>query len=211
MDRSFRIGVDIGQRVDHSALCLTEDMPEKVVVKLLVKYPLGTPYKMLVETVANMVRSVEKQGDVVSFIVDATGVGAAPTQMFQEAIPEVTVRPFIFSNKTKRELIGKVKVLHSFGRLKFATRRGDEIYNHTLHELIGEMKQLQAKILKDEGDKAEVEIFKTGKHDDLFTALALAVKDVQFDKPTTISFLKDNTFLQTPLDEQVKMPSVVFF
>lgn len=210
MNRSFRIGVDIGQRVDHSALCLTEDMPEKAVVKLLVKYPLGTPYKLLVETVANMVRSIGHQGDIVSFIVDATGVGAAPTQMFQEAIPEVTVRPFIFSNKTKRELIGKVKVLHSFGRLRFATRRGDEIYNRTLHELVGEMRQLQAKVLKDESGTAEVEIFKTGKHDDLFTALALAVKDVQFDKPASISFVKDNTWIETPLDDK-NMPSVVFF
>ena len=175
------------------------------------KYPLGIVYPLLVNTLVDLYKSVAKQGDVYSFSVDATGVGGAPSQMLQEALPEMRVDAFTFTNKNKRELVGKVKVLHSYGKLKFATRRGDEIYNRTLTESISEMKQLQARVLRDDPSNPELEVFKTGQHDDLFTALALAVKDVTFTQSWgEVHFIEDKTWVQTPLTE-TNEPYVILF
>ena len=212
MTRTFCLGVDIGQRQDHSAVCLVERLPSKVVVRLLIKYPLGTPYDLLVRTVAELVGSVQREGDIEGFTVDATGVGAAPSQMFQEVLPDLRVDAFIFSNKTKRELVGHVKVLHAFGRLRFATRKGDEVYNRTLTELLTEMKQLQVKVLRESEQHPEVEVFKTGAHDDLFTALALAVKDIRFDNVgRDVAFVEDTTWVQIPELAPSDSASVLLF
>ena len=212
MTRTFCLGVDIGQRQDHSAVCLVERLPSKVVVRLLIKYPLGTPYDLLVRTVAELVGSVQREGDIEGFTVDATGVGAAPSQMFQEVLPDLRVDAFIFSNKTKRELVGHVKVLHAFGRLRFATRKGDEVYNRTLTELLTEMKQLQVKVLRESEQHPEVEVFKTGAHDDLFTALALAVKDIRFDNVgRDVAFVEDTTWVQIPELASSDSESVLLF
>mgnify|MGYP001566717651 FL=1 len=212
--RAFRIGIDLGQRVDNSAVCLVEETETKTVVRLLTKYPLGTPYPSVMRTIAEYVYKPASQlGDVLSFAVDATGVGTVPAQMLQEMLPEARVEPFIFTNQKKRELVGKVKVLHSFGKLRFATKRGDEYYNRTLTELITEMKQLQAKVIREDASNPEIEVFKTGQHDDLFTALALAVKDISIKETwEDVVFLSvsDRSWVKTPLDSGVT-PEPIFF
>jgi hypothetical protein len=92
----------------------------------------------------------------------------------------------------------------STGRLKFAKKRGDDIYNITLQELLLEMKQLQAKVIREDAENPEVEVFKTGKHDDLFTALALAVKDVPLGMygEAPVYFVEDKSLLKSPLNEE---------
>ncbi|HKT21230.1 MAG TPA: hypothetical protein VJR06_01210 [Nitrososphaerales archaeon] len=218
--RTFYLGLDLGQRVDHSAFCLVEIVESKAVVKLLVKYPLGTGYPLVMETVAETYKSLtgyhragDFMGDVSTFAVDATGVGSEPARHLQTLLPEARIEPFIFTNQKKRELVGKVKVMHAFGRLKFARRKGDEVYNRTLSELITEMKQVQAKVIREDAINPEIEIFKTGAHDDLFTALALAVKDIQFEDGWTDfqPFIPDKTWTHTPLDETPKQPDIFFF
>lgn len=210
--RLFSIGVDIGQKVDHSAICLIEIVENKVIVRALVKFNLGTPWNLLMDAVIDLAKSIMEKGDIYSFNVDATGVGAVPAQMIQEKLPDFRVDSFIFTNKSKRELVGKVKILHALGRLKFAMRKGDEIYNRTIHELIVEMKQLQARVIRDDITNPEIEVFRTGSHDDLFTALALAIKDVDLnvDYDMAVAFVEDKTWVRTPLDE-LKQPSVILF
>jgi len=219
-ERDFRIGLDFGQRQDHSALCLVE-VGEKAVVKALVKYPLGTGYPTVVETVVGLYKSVVSthtdedgswNGTVTTFAADATGVGSEPAKYLQTLLPDARVEPFVFTNQRKRELVGKVKVLHAFGRLKFARRKGDEVYNRTLSELITEMKQVQAKVVREDMSNPEIEIFKTGMHDDLFTALALAVKDIHIDESWSDyqMFVPDKTWMKTPLEERT-YPEPLFF
>ena len=138
------------------------------------------------------------------FNSDATGVGTEPTRMLQELIPDARIDFFIFTNKSKRELVGKVKVMHSLGRLKFAKKSGDEMYNRTLQDLITEMKQLQIRVMRGVDSNPETEVFKTGAHDDLFTALALAVKDVNISKgaDVPVGLVEDKTWVRTPLTEE---------
>lgn len=180
-------------------------------MRLLIKYPLGTAYPKVLRTAAWLYGDASKNGEVVSFAVDATGVGTVPAQMLQEMIPEARVEAFVFNNQKKRQLVGMVKMLHSFGRLKFATRRGEADYNRTLTELIAEMKAIQARVINEDPRNPEIEVFKTGSHDDIFTALALAVKDI----PVTESYedfmlLPDNSFLKTPLDAPGQSEPIFF-
>jgi phage FluMu gp28-like protein len=209
--RSFRIGVDLGQKQDNSAVCLVEHLEPKVVVRLLVKYPLGTPYPLVFRTVKEVYDSAAALGEVISFAVDATGVGTSPSQMIQEMIPDARVEGYVFNNKNKRELVGKVKMLHAFNKLRFATRRGDQTYNRTLTELINEMRQLQVRVLRDDPNNPEMEVFKTGLHDDLFCALALAVKDIEIrESYESLILHEDTTWVKNPLTEPTYGEPVFF-
>ena len=213
--RTFAVGVDIGQKVDNSALCVVEIIENKAIVKILIKYPLGTPWDVLYDTIIDIAKDVMKQGTIESFNVDATGVGAIPADVLQQRLPEINVNAFKFTAQSKRELIGKLKMLHTLGKLKFARRGGDQIYNQVIQDLITEMRYIQAKIMRgDDNANPEIEIFKTGAHDDLFTALALAIKDIDINvnweqAQDLVKFADDKTWLKTPLDEP--NPGVIFF
>ena len=212
--RNFALGLDIGMKVDNSALCVVEIIDNKCVVKILIKYPLGTPWETLYETVVEVAKDVASQGTVLSFNVDATGVGAIPADVLRQRLPDIQVNAFKFTSQTKRELIGKVKVLHTLGKLKFARRGGDPIYNQVIQDLITEMRYIQAKIMRgDTNDSPEVEVFKTGTHDDLFTALALAIKDIDINIDwnnigSLVDFVEDKTWTKTPLDTPTFEPIV---
>ncbi len=203
----FWIGLDIGQKVDHSAVCVVEELDENrgAIVRFIWKYPLGTGFKMVVDTVNELYLSVRNRGEVRGITVDATGIGSAPAQMLQERIQDMRIDFFIFTNKSKRQLVGQVKVAHSMGKLRFARRKGDEIYNRTLSSLITEMKSLQMRVIREDSTDPEIEAFSTGAHDDLFTALALAVKDIRFTMPSGadgIIFVDDGkSWLKNPLTE----------
>lgn len=205
--RQFWIGVDIGQKVDHSAVCLVETVDGKAIVRLLIKYDLGITWDLLINSIKMFADDIGAQGDIVAFTVDATGVGAVPAEMIQSKLPNIRVDNFIFTNKSKRELVGKVKVMHSFGKLKFAYKGKDEGYKRTIQQLLGEMRNLQIKVIRsDDIANPEIEVFKTGAHDDLFTALALAVKDVDVNidyanAGQLMGFVEDKTWTKTPLDD----------
>lgn len=203
----YWLGVDVGQKVDNSAVCVVEEKTEtnSAIVRFIWKYPLGTGFPLLVDTLVELYESVKKRGEVAGITVDATGIGSAPAQMLQQRIQDMRVDFFIFTNKTKRQLVGQVKVAHSMGKLKFARRKGDEIYNRTLSALITEMKSLQMKVVRENPNDPEIEAFSTGAHDDLFTALALAVKDIRFTMPNgpeQAFFIEDkHSWLKNPLTE----------
>ena len=211
----FYIGIDFGQRRDHTAVCIVEKDEAKAIVRFIWKYPLGTQLPMVADTVVDLFKSVAHKGDVYGFSCDATGMGVWPTQMIQERLPDQRIEPFVFNNTNKRELVGKVKVMHAMGRRRFATRKGDGIYNRQLAELMTEMRQLQAKVIRADADNAEIEVFKTGAHDDMFTALALAVKDIEFDSswgnPQAV-FIQDKTWEKNVLTEpSADARNIVFF
>lgn len=202
----FWIGLDIGQKVDHSAVCVVEELEQDkgAIVRFIWKYPLGTGFPMVVDTVAELYESISKRGEVRGITVDATGIGSAPAQMLQERIQTMRIDFFIFTNKSKRQLVGQVKVAHSMGKLRFARRKGDEIYNRTLSSLITEMKSLQMKVIRESPNDPEIGAFSTGAHDDLFTALALAVKDIRFTMPNgpeKAFFIETNDWVKNPLTE----------
>lgn len=204
----YRIGSDWGLVQDSTAVAVVEQKEDRAVLRFIWQYPLNTPYPTIVEHQVNLYHDICKEGDVISWASDATGIGPWPTTLLQEKLGSMNIEAFKFTTESKRSLVGKIKIMHAFGRLRFATKRGDEQYNAMLHDLIAEMKQLRVKMIRGDFSNPEVELFRTGAHDDMFTALALAVKDINFDMSNspTVLFATDRTWTRTPLDDRNEAP-----
>ena len=89
--RSFHIGVDLGQRVDHTALVVVEqqvvctsrrssvtfefERERKLIVRLVERVRLGQGYQDVVSEVSRLTHCEELSGGTVTTAVDATGLG----------------------------------------------------------------------------------------------------------------------------------------
>src|SRR5437868_1107895 len=88
----FYIGLDLGQRQDHSAIVVVErpdprrtyqaSACDKLLVRWVERVPLGTPYPMVVERVRTLTQHWELAGQC-AVAVDGTGVGAPVMEMLQ--------------------------------------------------------------------------------------------------------------------------------
>src|ERR1019366_929588 len=90
----FYLGLDLGQRQDHSAIAVVEKLEqgrpygEPVFEALLVRHaervPLGTTYPEVVERVRTLLETPEIEGQC-ELVVDATGVGAPVVDLLRLA------------------------------------------------------------------------------------------------------------------------------
>jgi hypothetical protein len=84
----FVLGLDLGQRQDHSALAVLERVDDgayrRYECRHLHRVPLGTPYPRIVDDVKALLRRppLVKQ---CRLVLDETGVGTAVCDMFSEA------------------------------------------------------------------------------------------------------------------------------
>ena len=189
----YAMGVDIGQVHDYSTLVIVkvddsttlgDTRLRNFVLKGLVKWPLGTPYPKIADDIARTCRKLRANGgEIESVTVDATGVGNAVVELIERTFRKhdlrVEVEPFIFTSESKRDLIGNLKVLHQEDRLRFADAKPNTTYAQLLKELIDELINYEVRI-EDHGPE-KYGVFKTGKHDDLVTALALATMNSSFE------------------------------
>jgi hypothetical protein len=97
--RSFHLGVDLGQRVDHTAFVLVEQRvvctsqrnlatyeylrERQLYVRLVERVRLGTGFREVVEEVERLTHSPLLAGDAVTTAVDATGMGIVVTEDLQ--------------------------------------------------------------------------------------------------------------------------------
>jgi hypothetical protein len=79
---SFYVGLDLGKEADPSALAVVEQRGRDLHLRHLERYPLGTPYPVVVDKVDNLLRDPRLAG--AELVVDATGVGSAVTDMLRE-------------------------------------------------------------------------------------------------------------------------------
>src|SRR5262245_30258010 len=99
------IGLDLGQKMDFSALVVVERWERRrrhqapvfdcAMVRWAARMRLGTPYPIVVERVREVARSDGLRGRC-GIVVDATGVGAPVVEMLKKAglgceITEVTI------------------------------------------------------------------------------------------------------------------------
>jgi hypothetical protein len=85
----FIAGLDIGQQVDPTALCIMErqmlldqgTLVPRFDTRYLERLPLQTPYPVMVKGVRER---LEKLGDRAVLVIDATGVGRAVTDQFRD-------------------------------------------------------------------------------------------------------------------------------
>ncbi|HVW85228.1 MAG TPA: hypothetical protein VHB50_11135 [Bryobacteraceae bacterium] len=178
---SFAIGVDLGQRRDHTAIAVVErDTRDVVMVRHVERVPLGTSYPRVVERVREIALS-ERLAGRCSVAVDATGVGAPVVEMLRAArlgceVAAVTItggeretQTVVGWNVPKRDLIAGVQVLLESGDLRISG--GLRELRALTREMVDVRITPRPGRFGGEGVGAE----RAGEHDDLVLALALGV------------------------------------
>ena len=181
---SFYLGVDLGQRQDHTAIALVEraGREPRVGVRGVERVPLGTTYPQVVERVAEIVYGEEIRGQCY-LVVDGTGVGAPVMDMLRAArlgceICEVTITGGMHARQTraggmdrwsvpKRDLLAGMQLLLERGDLRIARRMRET------GALVRELVKMRATV-RAQGKQARLGADGCGEHDDLAIAVALA-------------------------------------
>jgi hypothetical protein len=148
------------------------------VIRHLERLPLGTSYPAVARRVGEIVAGVAaKAGAVPVVFVDATGVGQGPCDLLTEA--GVRHTPVYFTHGDKRtEEAGTVKL----GKAWLVSRLQALLQTGRIHlprsteaeALAAELLDYEIRVDEDGNDKYGA--FKVGTHDDLVTALGLAVQ-----------------------------------
>ena len=196
-------GLDIGQKRDPTAIAVAELERREVnartevhfTVRHLERLPLGTPYPAVAKRFAEVVYGAhDKIKDewhwlsVATLYVDATGVGQPVIDLLREHITDWRVSEVYFTYGDRRNeafegaiqrvslgkayLVSRLQALLQTGRLQIPK-------NHREADaLVQEL--LDYEIRVDENANDRYGAFRVGTHDDLVTALGLAV---QADRP----------------------------
>jgi len=187
----FYLGLDLGQRRDHSAVALVEKLErvrpwgppdfEAFLVRHLERMPLGMTYPQVVERVCAMAGMVGRSGPC-ELVVDATGVGAPVVDMLRREGPACDISSVTITggekesggpgyggghyNVPKRDLIVSVQLALERGELRISGLLRDA--GALVEELVDVRKTFR------ESGRDRVGAEGAGEHDDLVIALALA-------------------------------------
>ena len=185
----FYVGVDLGQRHDHTAIAIVErperrgenqqriynalaPLPPELLVRRAERVALGTPYPKVVEKLRELARSRGLAGNC-ALVVDGTGVGTPVVDMLRAADLGCEITSVIITggekptgsgsrvNVPKKDLIACVQLALERGELKIA-RKITEV-----RTLVRELIDVRVSGVRIGADGA-------GEHDDLVIALALA-------------------------------------
>ncbi len=177
------IGIDIGQKRDHSAICVVEDENRgdyHFFVRHLERLPLGTAYPAIAGRVAEVMDGVKLQAHRWALIyVNVTGFGDPMIDLVRTYVPGATVRGVVFNHGDLRSseggriilgkafLVTRLQILLQLKRLHL--RRGPDT-----QLLAQELLEYDIKVEPDANDKYGA--FRVGTQDDLVTALGLTVQ-----------------------------------
>jgi hypothetical protein len=184
----FYIGVDLGQRRDHSAIAVVErrewrvgDWRERgeaaLVVRHLERIRLGTAYTEVVRRVVEVARHPALAGQR-TLVVDATGVGLPVVDMLRAAQPGCGLMAVMIAGGEgersdgrvwhvgKVDLLAGVQMLLEQGELGIA--KGMREAGTLVRELAS------VKVRYRGSGRAQLGAEGVGEHDDLVIALALA-------------------------------------
>lgn len=191
---SIVIGVDLGQKRDPTAIAVVEIEHRRggrdrggthFAVRYLGRLPLGTPYPEVVRRVAEVVLRAREQSGAGRPVVyvDATGVGQPIIDlMTQQRIPG-TVTPVCFTHGDRRRrqqrgsaggiALGKAYLVR---RLVSLLRAGRLHLPGTSEAQALARELLDYEVRIDQNARDRYGAFRAGTHDDLVTALGLAVQ-----------------------------------
>jgi hypothetical protein len=186
------VGVDVGQRVDPTAVAVVEleERPRRDgregteyhhVARHLERLPLGSPYPRVAERVAGIVSGVRaRSGSYPELYVDATGVGTPVVDALREAGIVARLIPVYFNHGDRRTPVegGEIRL----GKAFLVSRMQALLQSELLHlprtseaeVLAEELLDYEIRVSEDANDKYGA--FRVGTHDDLVTALGLAVQ-----------------------------------
>lgn len=196
---SVTMGVDVGQKIDPTAIAVAESEWEPRVtaggntvqedhfyIRHLQRLPLGTKYPAVAEELATLVgKLISKAGSLASMFVDATGVGLPLVDMLQAGISYPTIIPVYFTHGDRRTVdkdeqgrkqvkLGKAWLVSRL-QVLLRTERLHLPDTPEAHVLIDELLNYEIKVDEDANEKYGA--FKVGTHDDLVTAVGLAVQE----------------------------------
>ena len=169
----FILGLDLGQAQDPSAIGIVEQCELDLHLRHLERLPLGTAYPAVVEHVTGLMQALPARS---ALVVDAGGPGRPVVDAMRERGLE-PIPVSITSGKRsrhargmfyvpKRELVRGLVVAFENERLKIAT--GLPLAEAFMRELEAFRVQLTAK-------GRDTYAARSGEHDDLVLAVALAV------------------------------------
>ncbi len=183
------IGVDIGQKHDPTAIAVVQaERREREgggsewhhLVRHLERLPLGTSYPEVGRRVAAVVAEVvAKTGFEPALHVDATGVGTPVVDALGNAGIRAKIYPVYFTHGDKRVTEGNQI---SLGKGWLVSRLQVLLQSKLLHlpqtteaqVLTAELHNYEIRMSEDANERYGA--FKVGTHDDLVTALGLAVQ-----------------------------------
>jgi hypothetical protein len=187
MSRQVFVGLDLGQKQDHSAIAVVErleqrlawmpSMPPKMCIRYVERVPLGTPYPKVVERVSEIIRNPLLEGRS-RLVADATGVGAPVVDLLKAAHLPCSLTPVTITSGDrahsngehwhvpKQELMTNLLVLLEAGELSIP-KRLPELWTLVRELSAVEMRHRPGGVLKLGADGS-------GEHDDLVIAVALA-------------------------------------
>lgn len=214
MDKTLnpiRIGVDVGQINDPTAICVTEItqihtgqfrtpprpglsvdpvMASYFTVRQIQRLPLNTSYPIVAERLASMLCNPLFADRKVSLLIDVTGVGRPVYDDLQAAIklrPEAKkaiLKPITFTHGEKyNRSTGALAKAYLVSRLQ-SLLQGGYVHapdNPEVRAMLEELRTYEITISQDGHDSYGAQ---TGKHDDLATALGLSVLEDPFAPKT---------------------------
>jgi len=186
---ALSMGVDIGQKVDPTAIAVVEAQwrdadgrrEDYHLVRFLERLPLGTPYPQVAARVQTVVANVRREAPTagIQLYVDATGVGQ-PVVDLLKGKGTVPVRGVYFTHGDRRTeqqdgtiSLGKAWLV---SRLQALLQTGRILLPRTAEAHVLAEELLDYEIRVDEKANDTYGAFKVGSHDDLVTALGLAVQ-----------------------------------
>ena len=176
------IGIDLGRNHDHTAIAIIQRIEAlygpHLLVRFLERLPLGTPYPLVVEHIADLVAHCRQ----CALIVDATGVGEPVVDSLRRAglgceIAAVTITSGQRETRTgshycvpKQDLIAGLQLAMENDELRVARSLPDA------GSLVRELLSVRIRSSFGHSGSARVRIGADGygEHDDLVTALSLA-------------------------------------
>ncbi|HSL82165.1 MAG TPA: hypothetical protein VLF66_05280 [Thermoanaerobaculia bacterium] len=182
------IGVAIGSRRDPTSLAVVEDewrrdedrnLVEHYLVRHLERLPPGTSYPAVARRIAEIVDALRERDQSWPFIfVDATGRGEPVVELIENAISRSRVRTVFFTHGDRRSEEGKQIIL---GKAFLVTRLQTLLQTIRLHlprnpeaqALAQDLREYEVQVTEDANERYGA--FRVGRHDDLITALGLAV------------------------------------
>ena len=192
------IGFDVGQRREPTGLCVVEleerrgggRAIEHFLVRRLERLPAGTPYPVMASRLARIGAGILAKTRQRPWVyVDATGLGDPIIDLLREEGRDLgRLWPVYFTHGDLRSQEGRKIRL---GKAYLVSRLQMLLQTERLHlprtpeaeQLAGDLRDFEIEV--DEGANDRAGAFRVGSHDDLVTALGLAVHHV----PPTLRIL----------------------
>jgi len=190
---AITMGIDIGQKRDHSALCVAESVTRENgdrsavhhLVRHLERLPLATPFPDIAARAGSVAAAIDRRVRCSPEIfIDATGVGMPVVDLVREAVAVArAVTPVFFTHGDRRTVLGTPwRPEVQLGKAYLVSRLQTLLQAERLHlprtteaeTLARELLEFEIRVETDANDRYGA--FPVGTHDDLVMALGLAVQ-----------------------------------